>query len=159
MVDSGPASRPSGHASLELLCLPHPGGRGEIRPRAICGRAVQRERWAKPIALQRLDSRGKAMTATEGLRYIDSDGHILEHPTAMPEYAPAQWRDRIWHVETDEAGEEWLLYNNHRSPANTMSAAGVAGARDEVGRARSAARCATPRRDRRRGTPRRVSRT
>ncbi len=29
----------------------------------------------------RLDSRGKPMTATESLRYIDSDGHILEHPT------------------------------------------------------------------------------
>ena len=48
------------------------------------------------------------MATEEGLRYIDSDGHILEHPTAMPEYAPAEYRDRIWHVETDEAGEEWL---------------------------------------------------
>ena len=71
------------------------------------------------------------MATDEGLRYIDSDGHILEHPTAMPEYAPAEYRDRIWHVETDEAGEEWLVYDNHRSPANTMSAAGVAGASDE----------------------------
>ena len=71
------------------------------------------------------------MATDEGLRYIDSDGHILEHPTAMPEYAPAQYRDRIWHIETDEAGEEWLVYDNHRSPANTMSAAGVAGASDE----------------------------
>ena len=71
------------------------------------------------------------MATEEGLRYIDSDGHILEHPTAMPEYAPAKYRDRIWHVETDEAGEEWLLYNNHRTPANGMSAAGVAGASDE----------------------------
>jgi predicted TIM-barrel fold metal-dependent hydrolase len=71
------------------------------------------------------------MATDEGLRYIDSDGHILEHPTAMPGYAPAEYRDRIWHVETDEAGEEWLLYNNHRTPANSMSAAGVAGASDE----------------------------
>ena len=78
-------------------------------------------------------------------RYIDSDGHILEHPTAMPEYAPAQYRDRIWHVETDEAGEEWLVYDNHRSPANSMSAAGVAGASDEdrarAFRGRQPARC------------------
>ena len=44
--------------------------------------------------VQRLDLRGEAMTATEGLRYIDSDGHILEHPTAMPDYAPAEYRDR-----------------------------------------------------------------
>ena len=40
---------------------------------------------------------------TEGLRYIDSDGHILEHPTGMPDYAPQQFRDRIWHIETDES--------------------------------------------------------
>src|SRR3954465_14180733 len=60
---------------------------------------------------------GNAMTATDtGLRYIDSDGHILEHPTAMPDYAPAQYRDRIWHVETDEAGEEWLLFQQHPTP-------------------------------------------
>ena len=51
------------------------------------------------------------MSTDDGLRYIDSDGHILEHPTAMPDYAPAKYRDRIWHVETDEAGEEWLVYN------------------------------------------------
>ncbi len=28
------------------------------------------------------------MPSQSGLRYIDSDGHILEHPTAMPDYAP-----------------------------------------------------------------------
>jgi uncharacterized protein len=71
------------------------------------------------------------VTTTEGLRYIDSDGHILEHPTAMPDYAPAHYRDRIWHVETDDAGAEWLVYNGQRRSANTMSAAGVAGASDE----------------------------
>jgi predicted TIM-barrel fold metal-dependent hydrolase len=71
------------------------------------------------------------MSTADGLRYIDSDGHILEHPTAMPDYAPAKYRDRIWHVETDEAGEEWLVYNGARRSANGMSAAGVAGASDE----------------------------
>jgi predicted TIM-barrel fold metal-dependent hydrolase len=65
------------------------------------------------------------------LRYVDSDGHILEHPTAMPDYAPAAYRDRIWHIETDEAGEEWLVYNGSRRVANGMAAAGVAGASDE----------------------------
>jgi predicted TIM-barrel fold metal-dependent hydrolase len=71
------------------------------------------------------------MTTADGLRYIDSDGHILEHPTAMPDYAPAKYRDRIWHIETDEAGEEWLVFNGTRMPANLLSAAGVAGASDE----------------------------
>ena len=54
------------------------------------------------------------MATDDGLRYVDSDGHILEHPTAMPQYAPAEYRDRIWHIETDEAGEEWLLYQGNR---------------------------------------------
>ena len=72
-----------------------------------------------------------AVTEERSLRYIDSDGHILEHPTGMLEFAPAKYRDRIWHVETDEAGEEWLVYNGNRTPANGLSAAGVAGASDE----------------------------
>ena len=76
------------------------------------------------------------MSAATGLRYIDSDGHILEPPTALPEYAPAEFRDRIWHIETDGAGEEWLVYDRERIPANFLSAAGVAGMSDED-RARS----------------------
>ena len=71
------------------------------------------------------------MATDEGLRYIDSDGHILEHPTAMPEYAPAEYRDRIWHIETDESGEEWLTTTAAARPANVMAAAGVAGMSDE----------------------------
>ena len=65
------------------------------------------------------------MTATQTLRYIDSDGHILEHPTGMLDYAPAKYRDRIWHIETDEQGVEWLHYNGTVLPANFMAAAGT----------------------------------
>src|SRR5919108_5611245 len=71
------------------------------------------------------------MATTEGLRYVDSDGHILEHPTAMPDYAPAKYRDRIWHIETDTEGTEWLHYDNQVIPANFMAAAGTAGMSDE----------------------------
>jgi uncharacterized protein len=72
------------------------------------------------------------VTATDtGLRYIDSDGHILEHPTAMPDYAPAEFRDRIWHIETSSDGEESLHYNGMTMPANLMAAAGTAGMSDE----------------------------
>jgi uncharacterized protein len=71
------------------------------------------------------------MTVTAGLRYIDSDGHILEHPTALPEYAPAKYRARIWHIETDEAGQEWCIYNGTRTSANIKAAAGVAGMSDD----------------------------
>src|SRR3974390_1278246 len=71
------------------------------------------------------------MTTTEQelLRYIDSDGHILEPPTGMLEFAPAAFRDRIWHVETDADGTEWFVYDGSRSPAGGL--AGTAGFSDE----------------------------
>jgi predicted TIM-barrel fold metal-dependent hydrolase len=68
---------------------------------------------------------------TDGLRYIDSDGHILEHPTGMPDYAPKAFRDRIWHIETDESGQEWLNYNGNHTPANYLASAGTAGLSDD----------------------------
>src|SRR6476619_6802889 len=74
--------------------------------------------------------------STDNLRYIDSDGHILEHPTGMPDYAPAEFCDRIWHIATDESRQEWLHYNGQRGPANYLAAAGTAGLSDED-RARS----------------------
>lgn len=78
------------------------------------------------------------MTATDALRYIDSDGHILEHPSAMPDYAPAEWRDRVWHIETHDDGVEYLHYNDFVMPSNGLSLAGTAGfPDDEVDRARS----------------------
>ena len=67
-------------------------------------------------------------TATD-LRYIDSDGHILEPPTALPEFAQSKYRDRIWHVETDADGSEWVVYDGHRTPANGL--AGTAGFPDD----------------------------
>jgi len=36
-----------------------------------------------------------ASSAPGELRYIDSDGHILEPPTALLDYAPQEYRDRI----------------------------------------------------------------
>jgi predicted TIM-barrel fold metal-dependent hydrolase len=65
------------------------------------------------------------------LRYIDSDGHILEHPTAMPDYAPTAYRDRIWHIETDADSIEWLVYDGSRTQANFFALAGTAGMSDQ----------------------------
>lgn len=78
------------------------------------------------------------MTTThdEVLRYIDSDGHILEPPTAMLDFAPAAYRDRIWHVETEPDGSEWTVYNGNRGLATGL--AGTAGfPDDEVDRVRN----------------------
>jgi predicted TIM-barrel fold metal-dependent hydrolase len=65
------------------------------------------------------------MTAT--MRFIDADGHILEHPTGMLQYAPKGFADRIWHIETDRDGTEWCIYGDQRLTANGLSLAGTAG--------------------------------
>lgn len=65
----------------------------------------------------------------EGLRYIDSDGHILEPPTGLLEFAPAGYRDRIWHLETDPDGVEYSMWNGRRMPSSGLG--GTAGFSDE----------------------------
>jgi predicted TIM-barrel fold metal-dependent hydrolase len=71
------------------------------------------------------------MTTTDerALRYIDSDGHILEPPTAMLDFAPAEFRDRIWHLETGDDGIEYSVWNGRRMPSTGL--AGTAGFSDE----------------------------
>jgi predicted TIM-barrel fold metal-dependent hydrolase len=71
------------------------------------------------------------MVAKQDLTFVDSDGHILEHPTAMLDYAPAKYRDRIWHIETDGDGTEWLVWDGVRSPGNPASVSGTAGMSEE----------------------------
>ena len=61
------------------------------------------------------------------LSYVDADGHIVEHPTEMVDFAPRAYRDRVWHVETDADGAEWIVMNGQREPANVYSAGAVAG--------------------------------
>src|SRR5260370_20832889 len=67
------------------------------------------------------------MTATAPLDSVDSDGHVLEHPDGMLEYAPRDLADRIWHIETDADGTEWCIYDRQRLPANGLALAGTAG--------------------------------
>lgn len=67
------------------------------------------------------------MSEAEPLHFVDADGHILEHPNEMLDYAPRAARDRIWHIETDAQGNEWCVFGDQRVPANGMSMAGVAG--------------------------------
>jgi uncharacterized protein len=71
------------------------------------------------------------MTTSAGspLRYIDSDGHILEPPTGLLEFAPAAYRDRIWHLETDPDGTEHVVWDQLRHTATGL--AGTAGFSDE----------------------------
>ena len=57
------------------------------------------------------------VAADPQLRLIDSDGHILEPPTAMLDFAPAEYRDRIWHLETDSDGVARAEYDFQLEPA------------------------------------------
>src|SRR5215472_2455105 len=65
--------------------------------------------------------------AATALRFIDADGHLLEPPDAMLEYAPSAYKDRVWHIETDAAGEEWVVFDDSRYSANTSAISGTAG--------------------------------
>lgn len=65
--------------------------------------------------------------ALQGYRIVDGDGHVLEPPSALPDYAPAEYRDRIWHIETDADGREFCVYNGQRMKSNAMALAGTAG--------------------------------
>jgi predicted TIM-barrel fold metal-dependent hydrolase len=64
---------------------------------------------------------------SRGLQFIDADGHLLEPPEEMQEFAPKEYRDRIWHIETDAAGDEWVVFDGDRHPANTSAISGTAG--------------------------------
>jgi predicted TIM-barrel fold metal-dependent hydrolase len=68
-----------------------------------------------------------AVTEQPALEFVDADGHVLEHPTRMLEYAPEEYRDRIWHVETDGSGNEWVVWDGARDPANVFAYAGSGG--------------------------------
>jgi predicted TIM-barrel fold metal-dependent hydrolase len=65
------------------------------------------------------------------LTFVDADGHVLEPPSGLQEFAPADFAARVWHVDVDAEGREWVVAEGHRVPANTFSLAGVAGYSDE----------------------------
>ncbi|TMC51287.1 MAG: amidohydrolase [Chloroflexi bacterium] len=60
-------------------------------------------------------------------RIVDADGHVLEPPTALVDYAPERYHQRIWHIETDGDGQEWCVFDGRRYMANYMAMAGTAG--------------------------------
>jgi len=72
------------------------------------------------------------MNTDQPLSFIDADGHVLEHPNGMLDYAPRALRDRIWHIEESDDGTEWCVFDGRRIRANGMSMAGVAGMGEEA---------------------------
>jgi len=67
------------------------------------------------------------MPASDAQAVVDADGHVLEHPDGMLAFAPAKFRDRIWHIEVRANGDEWLHFNGSTRPAGGMALAGTAG--------------------------------
>ena len=60
------------------------------------------------------------MTATDAsLRYIDSDGHILEHPTGMLDFAPEKFRAEesapLAVILTFRGGKDKLICRPHQA--------------------------------------------
>ncbi len=68
---------------------------------------------------------------TPALVFVDADGHLLEPPTALVDYAPAAYRDTIWQVRPDADGVEWLTLEDMRMEAAVMALAGAGGFTDE----------------------------
>ncbi len=67
------------------------------------------------------------MITQESPALTDADGHVLEHPDGMLRYAPARFRDHIWHIEVRADGSEWVHYNGGMRPAAALALAGTAG--------------------------------
>jgi uncharacterized protein len=67
----------------------------------------------------------------QDLRFVDADGHVLEHPSRMLNYAPPEYHDRVWHIETDDRANEWVVWDGTRDPANVFALAGTGGMSDE----------------------------
>jgi predicted TIM-barrel fold metal-dependent hydrolase len=69
---------------------------------------------------------------SDELVFIDADGHLLEPPTALVDYAPEGYRDAVWQVHADEDGVEWLTLEDVRMEAAVMALAAAGGFDEEM---------------------------
>src|SRR5262245_61407849 len=65
-------------------------------------------------------------------RVVDGDGHLLDHPSALWERSPVEFKDRMWRVVPDANGREWVHFDGGRRPANRMAYTGSAGMTPEM---------------------------
>jgi uncharacterized protein len=66
------------------------------------------------------------------LVFIDADGHLLEPPADLIEFAPPEYRDRIWQVRAEANGTEWLTLEDMRMEAAVMALAAAGGFDEET---------------------------
>ena len=70
-------------------------------------------------------------TPAAALDFVDADGHIVEPPFGLQDYAAAAYRDRIYHLEVDDDGEEWVVIGDQRMAANVFTLCGAGGFSEE----------------------------
>lgn len=63
----------------------------------------------------------------DDIEYIDADGHLLEPPGALIDFAPDEYRDLVWQVRREDDGVEWLTLEDMRMEAAVMALAGAGG--------------------------------
>ena len=71
-----------------------------------------------------MNERLASAETTESRMYVDADGHLVEHPTGIQDYAPAELRAAVWHVETDAEGTEWVVMGGAREPRQRVRGIG-----------------------------------
>ena len=70
--------------------------------------------------------------SADNLIFVDADGHLLEPPTALIDYAPEEYRDTVWQVHTDAEGTEWLTLEDMNMEAAVMALAAAGGFDEET---------------------------
>lgn len=61
------------------------------------------------------------------LRFIDADGHIIEPPHDLPKFAPPGYEDKVFHVDTDADGKDWVVVGDRRIDADVFAFAAAGG--------------------------------
>lgn len=61
------------------------------------------------------------------LQFMDADGHIIEPPHDLPKYAPKGYEDKVFHVETDDEGKDWVVVGDRRIEADVFAFAAAGG--------------------------------
>jgi predicted TIM-barrel fold metal-dependent hydrolase len=61
------------------------------------------------------------------LHFVDADGHIIEPPRGLQEFAPEGYADKVFHVETDEHGKDWVVVGERRIEADVFAFAAAGG--------------------------------
>jgi predicted TIM-barrel fold metal-dependent hydrolase len=64
---------------------------------------------------------------TTDLTFVDADGHLLEHPSRILDFAPEEYRDRVWQVRREDDGIEWLTLEDMHMEAAVMALAAAGG--------------------------------